>query len=227
MHYSPRIVVYMPTYNADLERLHDLLAALSPISRSIVVFDDGSTPPLALTSDVTLERTNQNAGKGAGIKRALFRSGLRKEVDGVLFCDSDGQHRAADILRIYALATAAPDRVFLGVRDFSRGVPLRNRFGNTVIRALFRRFFCTDLRDTQTGLRYIPRALFGVLSQLPSTRFDYEMRQLCTLARNRIPIEQVPIETVYFHGNPSKFRAVRDSFRVVRALVGEWLSPGR
>jgi len=107
----------------------------------------------------TLERTSVlrhvvNLGKGAALKTGLNHAAcLYPESVGVVTADADGQHSAADILRVAAELTANPRDLVLGVRTFGRSVPLRSRLGN----ALNSRHHAGDhrqkLSDTQTGLR--------------------------------------------------------------------------
>jgi len=56
----------------------------------------------------------------------------------VVTADADGQHSAADILRVAAELTANPRDLVLGVRTFGRSVPLRSRLGNALTRAIMR-----------------------------------------------------------------------------------------
>jgi glycosyltransferase involved in cell wall biosynthesis len=221
-----KTVVCIPTYQTG-DRFHETLSELSNIHSAITIYDDGSIPKVETQFNLPILRSHENLGKGSAIKAFLAREATPSETESVVFCDSDGQHHPEDIKRIFTLSQENPDRVYLGVRDFSRSakVPFRNHFGNTCMRILFYVFFQVNLKDTQTGLRAIPRSLFGPLSKLPSNRFDYEIRQLCYLVKKRVPIIEVPIKTIYFPGNPSHFRSLRDSFYVIKALISEYFSP--
>jgi putative flippase GtrA len=107
------------------------------------------------------------------------------------------------------------------VRSFSGDdVPLRSRVGNRASALLVRAATGRALADTQTGLRGFAADLVPWLLSVRGDRFEYELRVLLEAARRGVPVEQVPIATVYLAGNSSShFRAVRDSLRVYRPLA--------
>ena len=106
----------------------------------------------------------------------------------------------------------------LGVRGFTHAVPLRSRFGNKLTRTLFRFMLGTDITDTQTGLRAIPRAALVDLLAIDYDRYNFEFEALIRLVR-RGKVQQLPIETVYEPGNPSShFNPLLDSARIYAVL---------
>jgi hypothetical protein len=197
---------------------------------AIVLVDDGSPNPYAglfagqsRHAVVHLLRHPQNLGKGSALK-----TGLRHIIDtlpdcpGVVTADADGQHALADILAVARALYRRPNVVILGARQRQSGVsiPLRSRFGNRVLRGLFRLATGVALADTQTGLRAFPAALLPVLSTLPGTRYDYEMAVLLHLARTGHPLAEQPVRSLYDPGNPgSHFRPLGDSLHVLRTLL--------
>ncbi|MDP3447372.1 MAG: GtrA family protein, partial [Eubacteriales bacterium] len=51
-------------------------------------------------------------------------------------------------------------------------------------------------------------------------RYEYEINVLLYATRHRIPIEEVPIETVYIEDNKSShFNAVRDGWRIYKMIL--------
>ena len=119
-----------------------------------------------------------------------------------------------------------PEGLVLGVREFAGKIPFRSRLGNVWTRALFRLVTGISLRDTQTGLRGIPRGLFERLLGIPGDRYEYELRMLVDARFHPSPPLQVPIETVYIDGNKSShFRPFEDTVRTQWALLGARFSP--
>ena len=59
------------------------------------------------------------------------------------------------------------------------------------------------------------------MSEIPGERYEYEMNVLVTCAKNKIPIIEVPVQTIYHDKNNScsHFRKIRDSIRIYRQLV--------
>lgn len=217
------LAAIVPVYNPE-PGLAALMAALAAQFAAVVVVDDGSVEATevfaALPSEVTLLRHTVNRGKGRAMKTALAWV-LEKtpDLDGAVFADGDGQHRIEDVV---AVATRAQkdDAVVFGVRDFSRkGVPFRSWWGNRWTAVEVGILFGFWLKDTQTGLRAVPRRLFADLLALNGERFEYEAGWFGLLKRLREPIHEVAIETIYRGGNrASHFRLWEDTLLTQRAL---------
>ena len=72
-----------------------------------------------------------------------------------------------------------------------------------------------SLRDTQTGLRGVPRALFEGLLNLRTHGYDFELDMLLLVKRSNIEIIEIPIETVYLEdNNSSHFNPLLDSLKI-------------
>jgi glycosyltransferase involved in cell wall biosynthesis len=88
---------------------------------------------------VRLVRHAVNLGKGAALKAGInYAMCVFPDLQGVVTADADCQHHPDDIEQVADALAAEPDRVILGTRTCSAGVPLRSRVGNvvTVMRAL-------------------------------------------------------------------------------------------
>jgi len=121
-------------------------------------------------------------------------------------------------VRVTEALQADPDRVAFGVRAFDTEVPLRSR-GNTVSRHIYRFLIGIDLSDTQTGLRGIPRRLMELCLAIRA-RYEFETEQLVIIKANRMPVREVPIQTIYIESNrDSHFRPLRDSARIYFVLL--------
>ena len=221
------LTLVIPAYE-PAQTLPELVTALADDFTSIVVVDDGSRTPEAIDafaalrdiSSVRLLRHAANRGKGAALKTA-FADVLRNAPDcaGVVTADADGQHLADDIRRVADGTLANPSRVTLGVRSFSGSVPFRSRLGNFWTCGEFFLLTRRWVRDTQTGLRGIPRALLPRLASLAGDRYDYEARMLVAAARLPDGLVQIPIATVYLAGNKtSHYRPLADTFSTQSAL---------
>jgi glycosyltransferase involved in cell wall biosynthesis len=194
---------------------------------AVVVVDDGSDvahggvfESLLRRPGVVLLAHAVNLGKGRALKTG-FNHVLTAMpgMDAVVTADADGQHRVEDIVAVAQRLLSVPDAVVLGARRFGKGVPLRNRFGNRMTRAVFGLITGAHVGDTQTGLRGFPRALLPQLLALEGERYEYEMAVLAHVCRRTVPVE-VPIATVYIEGNSSShFRPVRDSVRIYSLLA--------
>lgn len=115
-----------------------------------------------------------------------------------------------------ALDTSPGYELILGVRDFdSVGVPVRSLIGNKITSWFFNLLFRIRCPDTQTGLRGIPKTMFGTALLTEGERFEYEMNMLENAAR-KYNLSFIPITTVYDNQQKQKshFRPVRDSILI-------------
>ncbi len=189
----------------------------------IILVDDGSGPQsqtiflqAIAQPGVHLIRHAVNLGKGAALK-----SGLNEAIClfpgclGVVTADADGQHAPWDVLTVAAHLAQHPDELVLGVRKFDRSVPTRSRLGNVITRLAVRLLLGTPVKDTQTGLRGIPRALIPHLLRIPSSGYEFELDMLVTAKHRGYSIGEEPVSTIYEPGNPSShFNPLRDSMRI-------------
>jgi glycosyltransferase involved in cell wall biosynthesis len=200
---------------------------------AVLVVNDGSDKKhsplfdeLTRLPSVHVLRHAVNLGKGRALKTGTnyFLSEL-PELDGLVTADADGQHTPADIVRIAQVLLTSGERIVLGARTFSAGVPLRSRFGNGLTRHIFAFVTGAKLADTQTGLRGFPRRLLPHLMILDGERYEYEMTVLAHVCRMGDKPVEVPIETVYLDGNrASHFDPIRDSMRIYFVLVRFYFS---
>jgi glycosyltransferase involved in cell wall biosynthesis len=221
------MIVLLPVYRPGphLPTLVTELLRTDTEPAGVVVVDDGSGPGSAGPLDAaerlgcTVLRHDTNRGKGIALK-----TGLRHITDvfpgeDAVSADADGQHSVADIERV-GRQVGESGRLVLGVRSFNTDVPLRSRFGNGLTRLLFRAATGHDVRDTQTGLRGYPAALFPWLLAVPGERFEYEMNVLLHADRDGHPVDQVDIATTYLADNASShFGSLSDSVRIYRPLL--------
>ena len=225
------MIVLIPAYEPDarLIALLDALRATAPEAQLLVV-DDGSGSAFVPAFDAARQRGcvvlshPVNRGKGAALTTGFRFITEHAPGEDVVCADADGQHSPADVLRVAACLQDGAELV-LGVRAFTGTVPLRSRFGNALTRTLVRLATAHDVRDTQTGLRGYAAGQLPWLLSVPGERFEYELAVLLQAARRGLPIDQLPIETIYLAGNASShFRPVVDSLRVYGPLLPFLLS---
>ena len=225
------IIIVIPAFEPD-SRLPQLISQLKADFRDFIVVDDGSRAATAAfdclrgIDGVTVLVHDRNRGKGAALKTA-FAEVLRSFPDatGVVTVDADGQHLPKDILRVAQSLAENPDRMTLGVRTFGPGTPFRSKLGNLWTLGEFRLLTGHSVRDTQSGLRGIPRMPLSALLEIPGDRYDYEIRMLVRAIRQSGGIVQIPIITVYENGNAtSHFRPLADTLSTQRALIAEALT---
>lgn len=215
-------IIIIPAYKPD-QSLVDLVSELTQQEFLIIIVNDGSGSSFDAIfqachhSNVTILEHAVNLGKGQALKTAFnyFLNSTHHHSPGVVTADADGQHRVKDIVNVSEFLANNPFSLCLGVRSFSKGVPFRSRFGNTLTRFIFKLLIGHSLTDTQTGLRGIPRSFLKPLLKSNSSGYDFELDMLISAAKQKIKMKEVPIETVYKDNNKSShFNPLVDSFKI-------------
>jgi glycosyltransferase involved in cell wall biosynthesis len=108
------------------------VAASAQACCPVIVVDDGSTLPLPELPGCTVLRLERNGGKAAAL-RAGFERAITLGFTHAITMDADGQHFAENLPEFLALATAQPETLAVGVRDFfAAGCPTHRRRSNAV-----------------------------------------------------------------------------------------------
>lgn len=229
-----RVVVIIPAYNPDEKMLKTLRNLKEAGFCNIIVVNDGSKKEC----DSVFEQAEQilkemnsnnmvlvhsvNLGQGRAYKTAFNYYLLNySDTVGVIQCDADGQHHIEDVCRCTELLLQYPKEFILGVRDFNMpGIPFRSRFGNKCTSLVFDLFCGIKVKDTQTGLKGIPRELIGYLMETYGERFEYATSVLLEVNKRRVPIRQFDIQTIYIDGNESShFNPILDSVKIYSVLL--------
>ena len=199
-----------------------LVTELRTVVDDVLLVDDGMPPDraaelarLAAETDSGLLRLPRNLGKGHAIAaaRRLLLS-LDPPPDAVAVVDADGQHPVGALPALLA----APSELVVGDRSGDwRAMPWERRVMNRLSSRILGAVTHRRVPDSQCGMRVLRgRALHGI--DFPGGGYESETRHLkrCLLAG--VDVAWVPIPAVY-SGQPSSFRPVRDSARVLGALL--------
>lgn len=224
-------VVIIPAFQPD-EALITITDQLWSMGYRIIVVDDGSGKDYqqifeAVNDIAIILHHEKNRGKGAAIKTALTYVSEElwdSEVIGVM--DSDGQHTTKDMRKVLEWAENHRGSLVLGVRSVGKRMPFKSRVGNQITRRIFHMLSGVRVSDTQTGLRAFSPDLIKMMLSVRGERYEYETNVLMEMAKGRIPIEEVGIDTIY-HDNKnscSHFHVLRDSIRIYRDLLKFTLS---
>ena len=202
---------------------------------NIIVVDDGSREEYRWIFDELREKYGcdvfvnaRNMGQGRALKNGMnyYMNTFSGKYRGVIPFDCDGQHLVKDAVRVDDEIRTDGESLVLGVRDFSGdNVPFKSRFGNKLTRNVLKLFIGGNVTDTQTGLRGIPNRLVREFLTVRGEHFEYNTAMLIESIRKKIPIREIPIETVYFDGNrETHFRALKDSALIYRLILGSFFS---
>jgi len=210
--------ILIPSYCPD-EKLVKLVNELMANNLNVLVVDDGSGEDYkAIFDQLKCEVISYYPNKGKGY---ALKTGIKHLYDSdiIVTADSDGQHKVEDIIKV-AEACKESKELVLGVRNLNQdNVPFKSKHGNRITSFFFFLRCGQHCKDTQTGLRAIPKSLYDMALNSEGERYEYEMNFLCELAL-KYPFQQVEIETIYENNNEgSHFRPVVDSYRIYKPLL--------
>lgn len=221
-----KVIALIPAYDPG-EIIIDVVKATRDQVDQVILVNDGSdeknTTILRSLNDqfenIVLVEHAINHGKGHAIMTG-FSTAMQLECDAIVMLDSDGQHDPLEISQFIGYARKNNSHFIMGVRSEISKMPLRSKFGNMSMSAVFRVFYGQSIRDTQSGFRFLSAAFAKqILKNVKAGRYETEMKMLTFAAKNNIRIDQVPIKTIYIDENRnSKFRPVNDSLRVLGSL---------
>jgi len=223
----------IPAYNPDKKLLEVVQSIQQKSNNKIFLIDDGSNgdaqyifqelQTTQYNKNIVFLQHATNLGKGAALK-TVFNKILTeyKNIEGVVILDSDGQHSAADCLRVLAELEKYSKVLVLGYRNFSKDIPLKSYIGNNISKFIYKLVFGRSFQDTQTGLRGLSKDFMQKCLPIKSNGFEFETEQLsiATNKQNDINLVEIPIETIYIQNNKaSSFRPLVDSFKIYFVLL--------
>lgn len=218
-----KFVALIPSYKPD-EHLIRLVEELHKESISCLVVDDGSGEDYRPIYDrvetmAKVVYSPKNQGKGAALKLGMKEIlNLYPDCTHFITADSDGQHKVKDILKVKdALSQGAV--MVLTERDFKGKIPRRSMIGNILSRWVYCILTGHYLSDNQSGLRGFAVSEIEWLTLVSGNKYDYEINMLYYADCQHVPIDLVPVESVYIDGNKSShFNPVADTIRIYRRL---------
>lgn len=221
------MLIVIPAYNPDYHLLDVLKSLKKTIKNKVIVVNDGSDEScneifIKASEYALILKHDVNKGKGAAMKTALsYIKDNMNDVDGVIFVDADGQHKAHDVKRLIEVFNENSDSLIIGCRVFDNDIPIRSKIGNKITRFIFKSFTGKYVSDTQTGLRAISTKYIPILLKIDGDRYEYEMNMLVDIVKNKINIKEVPIDTIYEDkkNSTSHFKVFRDSFLIYKVFL--------
>ena len=223
-------IALIPAYKPNIQLL-EFVKGIEENGMDCLIVNDGSGEEyLSLFHKIERETEArvlffpENRGKGVALKAGLEY--LQKENAGLqgdftlITLDADGQHLLKDALNLLSVAEEKKDTLILGSRTQSKDSPLRSRIGNGITKEVFNLCTGVEVKDTQTGMRAFSGKMIPEMLDIPGERYEYEMNVLLYLAKEGVPMEEVPIETVYINDNAeSHFDTVKDSYRIYKQIL--------
>lgn len=219
-------IALIPAYNPE-PCLINLVQKLKERGFWILVVDDGSMreyrkifQKLDDVGSVLILTHTTNKGKGSALKTGLAY--IQKHISEnytVVTVDADGQHSPKDVEMVCKVSQKHPGYLILGSRKIQKKTPLKSKLGNQITRMVYALTTGVSIYDTQTGLRAFDNTILPKLLVIPGERYEYEMNVLLECSRNKIPIKEIDIETIYINDNAgSHFHPWKDSCRIYKEI---------
>lgn len=220
-----KYIALVPAYEPGPVLL-DVVKDLKQCGMKVIVVNDGSQDKFKERFEEVSEYAKvigyeQNQGKGVALKTGLRYIKEHYDADCVIVTvDADGQHLSEDAFRICRTAEKKQGTLILGSRKRDRKVPLRSRLGNGMTQFVYRLTTGLKVYDTQTGLRAFHGSMIPKLLSVSGQRYEYEMNILLEFAREKIPIYEEEISTIYLDNNESShFDTIKDSIRIYKEIL--------
>ncbi|MEX0895737.1 MAG: glycosyltransferase family 2 protein [Patescibacteria group bacterium] len=189
--------VILPAYN-EARYIGTVLQKLQPITRNIVVIDDGSTDKTAHFAQQQTEHVLRhlvNLGKGAAMKTGAEYAFGHLHAKAVIFFDSDDQHNPQELELFYRqLNTGA--QMILGVRSFDENMPLTRIIMNRLASVIILLLFGAYIPDIPSGFKAFTRQVYKKI-RWDAADYAVEIEIAARIAKQQIPFVTVPIETIY------------------------------
>jgi len=215
---SLKACVLLPTYN-NAQTLAAVIESILEYTDHLIVVNDGATDetPSILKKYENIVVINFENNKGKGM--ALI-SGFDKAVElgyhHAISIDSDGQHKAKDLITFLDRLEESPDTLLVGARNMaSENVPGSSSFGNKFSNFWYKINTGIELPDTQSGYRSYPVQLLKDI-KWKTSRFEFEIEVLVRADWNGIKVDYVPVDVYYAPAEEriSHFRKVPDFTRI-------------
>jgi glycosyltransferase involved in cell wall biosynthesis len=222
---SPVVSIIIPAFNeiGTIEKIVHAIRSL-PISKQIVVVDDGSTDgtrefiaKLADHEGIDVCLHERNSGKGAAIQ-----SGIRRAIgDIVIVQDADLEYEPTDILQVIEPIVRGDVDVVYGSRYLANpeqdGSAL-HRFGNRVLTGFSNLVSGQRLTDMETCYKAFRRELIQSIT-IEQNRFGFEPEITAKLARRKVRIQEVPIQYKPRSWDEGKKIGVKDLINTLWCIV--------
>jgi len=217
--------IVMPAKNeaVNLQKLLPLLQATLPGAELIVVNDGSTDDTVALCESLGVSVVSHQYSKGNG---ASIKSGARHASrDTVVFMDGDGQHKPADILRLYAVFCQGHDMV-IGARSAATQASVGRLVANTLYNRLSSWMANQTIRDLTSGFRIVNRQKFLKFLYLLPNGFSYPTTITMSFFRAGYSVAYVDIEADKREGK-SHINLLKDGMRFFLIIfkIGTLYSP--
>ncbi len=222
------LLVVLPALNEQdsVARVVHEIRAAQP-NAAVLVVDDGSTDATArraAAAGAMVMRLPFNLGVG-GAMRAGYRYAHECGFAAVVQVDADGQHDAAEIAHLLAIADAD---VVIGSRFAGRGeysVRGPRRWAMRLLSAGLTSIVGTSVTDPTSGFRLVHRRAIALFAEhYPEEYLGDTVEALVVAHRSGLRIKQVPVAMRPRESGRASTNPVRSAVYLLRVVVAVGLA---
>jgi glycosyltransferase involved in cell wall biosynthesis len=216
-----RFVVVIPALNAESSVGAVVRGCLEQML-NVVVVDDGSTDAtgaMAAEAGALVLGHPVRRGKGGAMKTG-FEWALKRDFDGVIAVDADGQHLPSEIPKLLQCrAYTNADMVIGGRSHLFAQMLLRRRLANRFSTWAIAVLSGAPITDSQCGFRLYSAHLLRSIA-LRAEGFDMDSEVIVRAGRAGLKVAMTPIEMGFVDGLvTSHYRAVADTLRIAATVL--------
>lgn len=222
-------LVFMPAWNEE----ESIVTVIGNVREAlpdadVLVVDDGSVDRTAMRAREAGARVASlpfNQGLGAALQTGYLYA-LREGYDYCAHLDADGQHPAAEVVRLLDEVRSDRADLVIGSRYRDPGSvesdDYRPTFSRRVGSSVFRFFLTLATRqhftDTTSGMRAANRRVMALFSERYSPDFA-EIESLQRAVREGLRVEEVPVRMLPRAGGRSFLTPLRSAFFIFKSLI--------
>ncbi len=218
MQLEGRILVGIPAYN-EVETVGSVVLGASKHADEVLVYDDGSrdgTGEIAEEAGATVQSTEYNSGKGAGIQY-IIEYAQKTDADYLILLDADGQHDPSEIPQVLEPLSIEDADLVIGSRflNSKEEIPTYRRVGQRLYDLATFLGTGNALTDSASGYRALNRtAIENIDLEATGVGAESEM-----LKHDNIRVSEVPVSAIYDVPHPHTEVAVSNWFRAIKTML--------
>jgi hypothetical protein len=209
-----RPIIVVPAFN-EASTVPAVVAGARPLA-TVVVVDDGSsdaTAAAAAGAGAEVLRPLRRLGKGQALRTGIAAARARG-ASVIVTLDADGQHDPAEVPALLRAAAESPRAIIVGDRLAAGGALPPGRLAAVQVAGFFVNWITgVALRDTQSGFRAYPTALFDEVRPRHGG-FVFETEILVAAAARGFELRQVPVAVAARAAQRSRFRPLADGVAI-------------
>ena len=207
------LTVVLPCYNEDVDVVSKTYSSIKKLGCEVIVVNDGWT--VDLPEEIRAINYQPNMGYGYALKRGIEAS----TTEYVLTADSDGQHTASDVQRLYTVFKMIPDcKMVVGQRWNLTEKPIR-WIGRKIINFIASCIAGHYLVDLNSGMRIFDRKMALGYKDILCDSFSFTTSLTMSVVTDGHKIAYFPIDVQPRTKGTSHVRVFKDGFITVYYIV--------